>query len=436
MAERRKRIVVVGGGAAGLGLCRSLSKRFRGTHEVTLVDRNRSHVWKPLLHEIAAGALDPNLEEIGYGGHAARWGYRFFQGALERIDREKRVVVTEPLLDEDGDVLLDRHELPYDWLVLAFGGVSNDLGIPGVNEHALFLEHRVQADRFRQKLLNACLRVNAARVEGQADATLPIVIVGGGATGVELSAELVQAARSLGAYGLEGFEAEAMRITLLEAGPRLLPALGEDVVEKVTAELRDIGVDVRTDTKVTEVRSDGVTTGDGEEMPAKLILWATGVRGDPSVASMSDLELSKLDRIVVHPTLQSVTDDHILAVGDCAHCELPGRDGPIPPRAQAANQMADHVPDVIAAVEAGRTPPNFVYRDYGALVSLSHFDAVGTLMGNIAGGRVAIEGWLARMAYNSLYRLHILSVHGKIRGTAQLIANRIGRAARPRMKLH
>ncbi|SEK93790.1 NADH dehydrogenase [Roseivivax marinus] len=434
MAER-KRIVVVGGGAAGIGLCRSLARRFRDTHDVTLIDRNRTHVWKPLLHEVAAGVLDPNLEEVGYGGHAARWGYRFFRGALEKIDRERQVVTTSPLLDEDGDVLLDRHEIAYDWLILAFGGVSNDFGIPGVRDHALFLEDRGQADRFRQKLLNACLRANARRAEGE-DATVPIVIVGGGATGVELSAELVHAARVLNSYGLESFPSDAMRITLLEAGPRLLPALGEDVVAKVEDELTSIGVDVRTGAKVTEVRADAVSVEGMEDLPATLVLWATGIRGDPAVADMSDLELSKADRILVNPDLRTVTDDHILAIGDCAHCEPPGQDGPIPPRAQAAHQMADHAVEVIAALEAGRTPEPFTYRDHGALVSLSRFATVGSLMGNLAGGRVAIEGRLARAAYLSLYRLHIISMHGWLRGLARLAAKPLGRAVRPQIKLH
>lgn len=146
------------------------------------MDRQRSHVWKPLLHEVAAGAFDPNLDEVGYGGHAARWGYRYFNGTLERIDRARRVIVTEPRRDEAGDIVVSRHEIGYDHLVLAIGGVSNDLGIPGVQEHAMFLENRDQADRFRRMLLNACLRVNDDRERGNRDSTLPICIVGGGAT--------------------------------------------------------------------------------------------------------------------------------------------------------------------------------------------------------------------------------------------------------------
>ncbi len=433
----RKRIVVVGGGAAGLGLVRKLAKTYsRDTHEVILVDRNRTHVWKPLLHEVAAGALDPNQDEVGYGGHAARWGYRFFQGALARIDRKRKVITTAPLRDEDGEVILQEHEIAYDYLVLALGCVSDDFGIPGVRENALFLEHRAQADRFRQKLLNACLQVNERRQRGEDGATLPICIVGGGATGVELSAELVHSAQALRSYGLEGFDADAFRITLIEAGPRLLPALDEKLVDKVTQELRDIGVEVRVGTMVTRVERDRVITKDGDDLPAALILWAAGVRGEPGMPELSDLELSRLDRIVVRPTLQTETDDAIFAIGDCCHCVLPGKDRPVPPRAQAAHQMAEHVLTAIGKLESGRPITHFNYRDYGALVSLSRFATVGSLMGNLVGGKLAIEGRLARLAYLSLYRMHVLTVHGWFRGTAQLVAARISRAVRPRLKLH
>ncbi|MGY9047593.1 MAG: NAD(P)/FAD-dependent oxidoreductase, partial [Rhodobacterales bacterium] len=306
----------------------------------------------------------------------------------------------------------------------------------GVRDNALFLEHRAQADRFRQKLLNACLRVNARREKGEVDATLPICIVGGGATGVELSAELVNSARALSSYGLEGFDPDAFRITLIEAGPRLLPALDEKVVGKVTQELRDIGVDVRVNTMVTQVDKDRVHMKDGTDLPATLILWAAGVRGESGVPGYSDLELSRLDRVVVRPTLQSVTDDRIFAIGDCCHCVLPGQERPVAPRAQAAQQMADHLLVAIDKLDKGQTLPDFEYKDRGSLVSLSHFATVGSLMGNLMSGKLSIEGRVARLAYISLYRIHILTVHGWLRGMAQLIAGRINRVVRPRLKLH
>ncbi|WP_375261390.1 NAD(P)/FAD-dependent oxidoreductase [Palleronia sp.] len=436
MAGRKTQIVVVGGGAAGLGLVRKLAATYgRDTHDIILIEKNRTHVWKPLLHEVAAGSMDANADEVGYGGHAARWGYRFFNAALERIDRDRRMVVTAPLRDEEGAIVIDRHEIRYDWLVLAVGGVSNDFGIPGVREHAMFLESRQNADHFRRKLLNACLRVNDTRAHGE-DAQVRVCIVGGGATGVELSAELVNAAKALRSYGLEVFDESALKITLLEAGPRLLPALDEEISEKVEERLRELGVDVRTGAMVTEVAPRRVSVRDGDDISADMILWASGVRGDHALSSITDLELSNQGRIVVEPALRTPADERIFAIGDCCHCVLPGEERPVPPRAQTAQQMADHMVGQIARAQKDERLKNFVYRDRGALVSLSRFATHGSLMGNLVGGRMEIEGRIARLAYMSLYRMHLMAVHGPWRGPLQILVHEFNRVTRPKLKLH
>lgn len=436
MAEPKTQIVVVGGGAAGLRLVRKLASTYgRDTHDIILIEKNRTHVWKPLLHEVAAGSMDANADEVGYGGHAARWGYRFFNAALERVDRDRRMVVTAALLDEEGEIVIDRHEIRFDWLVLALGGVSNDFGIPGVREHAMFLESRQQADHFRRKLLNACLRANEARARGE-DAQVPICIVGGGATGVELSAELVNAAKALRSYGLEVFDEDALKITLLEAGPRLLPALDEEISAKVEERLVELGVDVRTGAMVTEVSPGRVSVKEGEPIAARMILWASGVRGDYALSGMTDLELSRQGRIVVEPTLRTPADERIFAIGDCCHCVLPGEEQPVPPRAQSAQQMADHMVGQLARAQKGEPLENFVYRDRGSLVSLSRFATHGSLMGNLVGGRMEIEGRIARLAYMSLYRMHLMGVHGPWRGPLQILVHEIIRVTRPKLKLH
>ncbi|WGH79346.1 NAD(P)/FAD-dependent oxidoreductase [Jannaschia ovalis] len=436
-SQRKTQIVIVGGGAGGLELARKLGARYgRKNHDIILVDRNRTHIWKPLLHEVAAGSLDANLDEVGYGGHAARWGYRFFYGALESIDREARVITTAPLMDADGEEVLDRHRIRYDYLVLAIGGVSNDFGIPGVREHAMFLEHRTQADTFRHKLLNACFRANLHRAEGGAASKVRICIVGGGATGVELSAELFNAAKGLQNYGLEVFDESALQVTLLEAGPRILPALDEDLAATAQAELEALGAEVRPSTQVVKVTPKAVHTKDGGTVEADLILWAAGVRGAHGVEAMSDLELSRLGQFVVRPTLQTTMDDRIFSLGDCASCLLPGEERPIPPRAQSAHQMAARVFRNLNRMMAGQAPEAFRYNDHGSLVSLSRFAAVGSLMGNLVGGRMAVEGRLARMAYRSLYRMHILAIHGWLKGSVLIVMGHVNQIVRPRLKLH
>jgi NADH dehydrogenase len=437
-AIRGKRVVVVGGGAGGLHLVRRLATRL-GRHGavVTLLDRNASHIWKPLLHEVAAGALDAGLDEVGYAGHAARWGYRFVQGSLEALDRERREVVVAPVLDDDGSELLAKHRIPYDVLILSVGAVSNDYGTPGVRENCLFLEDRQQADRFRRKLLGQCMRV-ARELEANpgSSARVTIAIVGGGATGVELAAELYNAATALGAYGLDGFDRRRVAVTLIEAGPRILPALPEDLAKAAREELETLGVRVLSGTAVAEATPDSLIARDGTRIPAALRVWAAGVRGPDVLAGIGGLTTTPTNQIRVSATLQSKEDDRIFAIGDCALCVLPGQTRAVPPRAQAAHQMAATAARNIEALLAGRPMHDFVYRDRGSLVSLSRFSTVGSLMGNLIGGRMAVEGRIARLVYVSLYRIHLIGVHGWPKGIAMIVVGHVQQVLRPRLKLH
>lgn len=437
MLNRKTQIVVVGGGAGGLELVRRLGARFgRKNHDIILVERNRTHVWKPLLHEVAAGSLDANLDEVGYRSHCHRWGYRYFFGSLESVDREARQVVLAPLLDEDGSELIGRHAIRYDYLVIAVGSVSNDFGTPGVRENCLFLDDRVGADRFRNRLLDHCLRVSRAMtVDPACDAHVRIAIVGGGATGVELAAELYNAAGALRHYGLEVFDESRLAITLIEAGPRILPALPERLAAAAHAELEALGVSVRCGLRVTEARPHAIVTDGEGTIEADLLVWAAGVKAPPLLATLG-LQTNRNNQLVVRETLQTTTDERIFAIGDCCSFTPPGADKPVPPRAQAAHQMASAAFANLVRLMDGRPLKPFVYRDHGSLVSLSRFSTVGSLMGNLIGGRMAIEGRLARLVYTSLYRMHLIAIHGWFKGTALLLVGRVNRIVRPRLKLH
>ncbi|MGI9405566.1 MAG: NAD(P)/FAD-dependent oxidoreductase [Hyphomicrobiaceae bacterium] len=435
---KKTQIVVVGGGAGGLELVARLGARYgRASHDIILIERNQTHVWKPLLHEVAAGTLDANLDEVGYRSHAHRWGYRFFFGTMSGIDRDAREVIVAPLVDIDGTEITGEHRIRYDYLVLAVGAVSNDFGIPGVKDHCLFLDSRNQADTFRQRLLNQCLRVSRAwRDDPATDDHVDIAIVGGGATGVELAAELHDAADGLRHYGLEAFDKRRIRITLLEGGPRILPALPEKLADAAHEELEALGIRVLADAGVTEVTDKGMQTKSGEFIPADLKVWAAGVRAPDMLAGLGDLETSRTGQLVVRPTLQSVTDDRIYALGDCCACHLEGEDKPVPPRAQAAHQMADTVRANLGRQMEGKPLEDFIYRDHGSLVSLSRFSTVGSLMGNLIGGRMAIEGRLARFVYVSLYRMHLIAIHGWFKGLAMIAMGQANKVIRPKLKLH
>ncbi|MEM1195933.1 MAG: NAD(P)/FAD-dependent oxidoreductase [Pseudomonadota bacterium] len=444
---RKTQIVVVGGGAGGLELVRRLGARFgRKHHDIILVDKNPSHIWKPLLHEVAAGSLDANLDEVGYRGHCHKWGYRFFQGTLSGIDREHRAIHLEPVLDDDGSELISAHTIRYDYLVLAVGSISNDFGVSGVKEHAIYLDARDQADKFRTKLLNHCLRVSRTMsVDPNADAQVKVAIVGGGATGVELAAELYNAAGALKHYGLEVFDESRLKVTLLEAGERILPALPEPLSQAAHHELERLGVEVRVHTQVIKARKGLYLTRDDDAIRADLIVWAAGVKGAPFLTTLG-LQTNRNNQILVRDTMQTLDDDRILALGDCCCYIPPGEKRPIPPRAQAAHQMADTVYDNLKRLmdnskraksgKPARALKPFIYRDNGSLVSLSRFSTVGSLMGNLVGGSMAVEGRLARFIYTSLYSMHLLAIHGWIKGLSLMAIGRVNRIVRPRLKLH
>ncbi|PVE21240.1 FAD-dependent oxidoreductase [Microvirga sp. KLBC 81] len=434
----KTQIVIVGGGAGGLELVRRLGAKLgRDAYDVILIERNRTHIWKPLLHEVAAGSLDANLDEVGYRSHGHRWGYRFFLGSLEAIDREARQVVVAPILDEDGTEVIGRHRIRYDYLILCLGAVSNDFGTPGVREHCLFLDNREQADRFRQKLLNHCLRVSRTMTtDSGADAYVNVTIVGGGATGVELAAELFNAASALKHYGLEVFDESRLRVTLVEAGPRILSALPEDLAEAAHKELEALGVRVLVNTAITEATSTGMGTRTGEVIGADLKVWAAGVRAPDVLKDIAGLETTRSSQLVVRPTLQTTRDDRIFAIGDCCYCKPDNSDRPVPPRAQAAHQMARTAYRNVLSLIADRPLEAFVYRDRGSLVSLSRYSTIGSLMGNLVGGRMAVEGRIARIVYLSLYRMHLIGVHGWLKGITLILVGHVNRVVRPRLKFH
>jgi NADH dehydrogenase len=437
-AAKKTQIVVVGGGAGGLELVRRLGSHFgRKKFDIILVDRNRSHIWKPLLHEVAAGSLDANLDEIGYRSHAFRWGYRFFDGSLEAIDRETRHVVIAPMLDEHGKEVVGRHRIRYDYLVMAVGSVTNDFGTPGAFEHCLFLDDRSKADRFRQLLLNQCLRVSRAMsTDPSSPSFVNVAIVGGGATGVELAAELYNAAKALGYYGLEVFDESRLKVTLIEAGPRILPALPEKLAAAAQKELENLGARVLTAKAITEVTANGMKAADGEFIEADLRVWAAGVKGEDSLKDIGGLETSRSNQLVVGPTLQTTRDERIFALGDCCAYVPEGATRPIPPRAQAAHQMATTVFKNLKALISGRPLKTFTYKDHGSLVSLSRYSTVGSLMGNLVGGRMAIEGRLARLVYVSLYRMHLIAIHGWLKGISLVVIGHVNQVVRPKLKLH
>ncbi|HZP87347.1 MAG TPA: NAD(P)/FAD-dependent oxidoreductase [Burkholderiales bacterium] len=432
------RIVIVGGGAGGLELATRLGDTLgrRKKALVTLVDQSRTHLWKPLLHQVAAGSMDLNDHELDYLYQAHWHHFRFHLGRMEGLDRRAKEIHLAPTFDDAGREVIPARAVPYDTLVIAVGSTTNDFGTPGAAEHAISLDNPQQAALFHSRLINACLRADAQSTAA-APRQLEIAIIGAGATGVELAAELHNTVREFVAFGLDRIDPERdIKLTLIEAAPRILPALPERLSDEVLRLLAKLNVDVLTAERVTEVSEHGVQTANGKRIPAELVVWAAGIKAPSFLKDLDGLETNRLNQLVVHQTLLTTRDPSIFAFGDCASCPWPEKKSVVPPRAQAAHQQASHLCRNIPRHMEGKPLEPFRYRDFGSLVSLGEYSTVGSLMGAITRGSFMIEGWFARLMYRSLYKMHEYALHGFVKVALDTLARLLTRRTEPHIKLH
>jgi len=442
MKKNPHKIVIVGGGAGGLELATRLGKAYgRGNKViVTLVDKNRTHIWKPKLHEIASGSMDFGDHEVDYMAQA-HWNHFTFRiGELKGLDRANKTIDLFPYLDSDGSPVTPIQQIEYDTLVVCVGSLSNDFGTQGVKEFALKLETQHDAKQFHSKMVNACIRAHHQK-EVIHKRQLHVAIIGAGATGVELAAELHRTTREVVAFGLDRIDPEKdIKVSLIEAAERILPALQprfslatEDLIQK-------LGVQVFTSSKVMEVMSTGIRLADGRVLESELVVWAAGVKAPDFLKDLGGLETNRINQLVVLETLQTTRDIDIFALGDCAACPCPdedgGRGGIVPPRAQAAHQQASHLFEQIKRRLSNKSLRPYRYKDFGSLVSLGKFSTVGNMMGGLIGKNLMIEGYFAKLMYLSLYKLHELAIHGFIKTSLYTFARMITKQTNPTVKLH
>ena len=432
------RIIVVGGGAGGLELITRLGRKLgaRGRAALTLVDKSPTHIWKPLLHEVAAGSLDASTDQLEYAAQARWHDFQFQQGPLLSIDRQQRCITVGQVVDDEGMEILPQRRLQWDLLVLAIGSVTNFFNIPGARENAFAIDSAPQAEHFRRRMIAACMRAQAGLSEEGRRPDVDIVIIGGGATGVELSAELRNTAHVLRAYGLHALDPQRdVHITLVEAGPRILAPLPERLASDTARLLGELHIRILAGERVSEVTPTEVKTASGKTLPADLTVWAGGILVAP-ILGEAGLPVNRLGQVKVRTTLQVEGENGIFAIGDCADCPWLGQDKAVPPRAQAAHQQASFLLQQLEDYLAGRRLSEFRYRDHGSLVSLGRYDTVGNLMGRLVGRAVRVEGMLARLLYISLYRQHLTALHGVTRMLLDWMVQWLRGKTRPRVKLH
>ena len=432
------RIVIVGGGAGGLELATRLGDKLgrRRKADITLIDKARTHLWKPLLHEIAAGSMDLGHHELDYLAQAHWHHFNYRTGEMIGLNRFRREVQVGSVVEENGTEVTPARSYQYDTLVLAVGSLTNDFGTPGVVEHAVRLETPEQAARFHRGLVNACIRAQS-QTEPLKPGQLQVVIIGAGATGVELAAELHKTTRDLVAFGLDRINPDKdITLYLIEAAERILPALPRRISDAAADLLRKLGVRVYTSARVAAVMPNAIKLADGRTIAAELVVWAAGVMAPAVLKNIDGLETNAINQLVVRQTLQTTLDDNIFAIGDCAACPWPEKAATVPPRAQAAHQQATHLYEQLQRRLAGRLVKPWHYQDFGSLVSLGEYSTVGSLMGKLVGRSLFLEGYFARVMYVSLYKMHEYKLHGFIKVALDTVVRLITRRTEPQVKLH
>ncbi len=432
-------IVIVGGGAGGLELATRLGRA--RLDSVTLIDSERTHLWKPLLHEVATGTLDDGVDALSYRAHCASVGIRFHLGRVVGMNRDERELLLAPMIGTHGEEVLHARRVAYETLVFAVGAHSNAFGIAGVREHCYSLDSSGQAQAFHLELLNRFLHLQEEGGEGE---YVTVAIVGAGATGVELAAELFNAAERMQHYGVERAGRDGLRVVLIEAADRVLPALPEAISQRAQRVLSALGVELHIKTAVKSVEAGAVITQDDLRLDADLIVWAAGIQAPGFLAELG-LPVNKINQLEVEPDLRVKGEAQMYAIGDCAFLrEAPSKNEPkgrlVPPRAQAAHQMARYLARQL--IELMRNGSNqqpskpFIYRDHGSLVSLADYQTLGSVMDDVMHGRFLIEGKMARAAYLALYRQHQLALHGPWRTALMMLTSGLNQWIRPNIKLY
>lgn len=434
-----KNIVIVGCGAGGLELGVSLAKKYRKNkmYKVILVDKEKTHIWKPNLHEVASGKIDSHHEQVDYLNLASKFGFQFIWGEMSNLNKETKTITIKPKFNSAGEEFLPERNLTYYNLVIAVGSTSNDFNTPGVKEYSFSLDDLNAANNFHETMLEKVLQKEYEEGEGE---NFSVVIIGGGATGCELAMALTESVSQLSQFGLNKLKNKPIKITLINAADQLLPGLSQKISDGAKTILEESGVKVLNSSKVIALEKNNAIIefkGDKINLSADLIVWAAGVKS-PDFLSKLGLETNRGNQFIVNGQLQT-SDKSIFAIGDCACVKWinPPKEGlNVPPRAQSAHQMSEYLVKYLEKINNNEKTPDFVYKDFGSLISLGSDETVGTLMGFLQGKSLFVEGKFAKLMYIHLYQHHQIKINGFIPAFFLLIGKLIQKRFKPTVKLH
>ena len=398
------RVLVLGGGFAGVETARHLEKltRRRDDVEVWLVSRENFTVFTPLLPEVCSGHLEARHCVTALRAQLRRPSSWAVTATVEAIDLDGRFVT---VTGGDGDL----HRLHYDTLVVALGGETATFGITGIREYAVGMKTLADAFALRNRIIEMLERAELETDAGERQAQLTFVVGGGGFSGVETAGEIEDFVRRVRRRYYQKIREEELRFHIVELKDRVLPEMPVDMGEYAARKLRQRGYEIHLGTPMKAVREGGVEIGDGEFIPSRTVVWTGGVQPSPVVRE-SGLETDKAGRAVVQPTM-ATSHPSIWAIGDCALIPRVEGEGYYAPTAQNAVREAKRLAKNILAGIDGRPDriEPFEYRTIGTLASIGKHTGVGVVLG------IKVRGWIAWFMWRGYYWSRVPGIGGKAR---------------------
>ena len=383
--SQKPRVVILGAGFGGLNAARALA----GKAEVTVVDRHNFQTFLPLLYQVSTAGLAADHVVAPIRGALRKTNVKFRMGSPISIDHKNK------------NVKLDSSEvLEFDHLIVALGSVTADFGVPGVTEHGLGMKSVHEAITIRAEVMRRF--EDLARFEDET--RLSIAVVGGGPTGVEMAGALAELKRGPLHNDL-AHAADHIDVYLIEAGPRILPMFTEKLSARATRDLQKLGVHVRTNTAVREIKSRQIILKEGDPIPAEVTVWAAGVKGEPAASALNLPIIGS--RVAAGPTMQVENYPHIWAIGDISGALAP--DGRFYPMvAPVAMQQGNFVAQQILNLTAGKPLKEFKYKDKGSMATLGRHKAI------VQVGKFTMVGAPAWFAWLFLHLFYLLGGRNKV----------------------
>ena len=382
---KKPRVVILGAGFGGLTAARALA----GEAEVLVVDRHNFQTFLPLLYQVSTAGLAADHVVAPIRGALRKTNVKFRMGSPISIDHKNKTVK------------LDSSEvLEFDHLIIAMGSVTADFGVPGVAEHGLGMKSVHEAITIRAEVMRRFEDLASFEDETR----LSIAVVGGGPTGVEMAGALAELKRGPLHNDL-AHAADHIDIYLIEAGPRILPMFSEKLSARATRDLQKLGVHVRTNTAVREIKSRQIILKEGDPIPAEVTVWAAGVKGEPTASALNLPIVGS--RVSSGQTLQVENYPHIWAIGDISGALAP--DGRFYPMvAPVALQQGKFVAKQILSLAAGKPLKEFKYRDKGSMATIGRHKAI------VEVGKFSMVGAPAWFAWLWLHLFYLLGGRNKI----------------------